>query len=195
MLLYVAGFLVFLIALLEITSTQIANNNTTQQTLGSAIAQTAEQGASLYVACSSSSVAAGQYTVSSFNLGLNSTTPLGNQWGCVKIAGGVYGTLITTVSFISAPTFAPGMGDVGVTNALIQQNLAYQVSEDLLNLVQFQANTVVGTIQSGSLNLSLLAPSGQILPVLNTALGYSTPAIVGNLYPTTPTNNETAAAP
>lgn len=195
MLLYVAIFIVFLVGKYELSSALVGNASVTQQTLSAAIVQTARQGASLYTACSASSVPTGQYTESSFNTGAPSITPLGNQWGCVKTTGGLFGGLITTVTFISAPSSAPGMGSTNLSNALVQQNIAYRVSEDLINLVQYEPNTIAGTIQTGSLLMSLLAPSGQTLPVLSAGLNYATPAIVGGLYATTPANNQTAPAP
>ena len=195
MLLYAAMFIIFILSVLDVASALVGNVNQTQQTLSSALFQTAQEGASIYIACSAPSVVAGQYTAANFNIGIGSSTPFGNQWGCVKTSGGVFGGLITTVTFISPPASAPGMGATGVTNALVQQNLAYQISEDVINLVQFQPNTIVGTIPSGSVQMSLLAPAGQALPVLGAGLAYSTPAIVGGLYATTPTNNQTSAAP
>ncbi len=194
-LLYVAMFIVFIVGTLGVSSSLVGNVNQTQQSLSSALVQTAQEGASLYIACSATTVPAGQYAATSFNIGIGASTPLGNQWGCVKAAGGVFGSLITTVSFISPPASAPGMGSKGVTDSLVQQNLAYQISEDVINLVQFQPNTIVGTIPSGSIDMSLLAPAGQTLPVLSAGLGFATPAIVGGLYATTPTNNQTSATP
>lgn len=195
MLLYIAMFAVFIVGILEVGSVSVNNSDMSQQMRSADLMATARQGAFLYVACSSPSIAAGQYTPAALGVGINDNTALGNQWGCVKSPGGAFGGLITLVTFTSAPTFIPGGGPGGAGNSLIQENIAYQISEDLVDMVQFQANTVVGTILPGSLTMSQLAPAGATLPILSSGLGYATPAIVGGLYTTTPTNNQTATPP
>lgn len=195
MLLYYAIFVVVLVIAYQQGQFWPTNSIVTTKIQDTALVQTAQEGATLYAACSAASVSAGNYTAGSLNAGLPISTPLGNQWGCLKTAGGVYGTLITSVTFISPPTSAPGLGPQDISNSLVQQNLVYKIVEDMLNMVQFNPNTVVGTIPAGSLNMEMLAPSGQSIPLLAASFPYATPAIVGNLYATTPTNNQTAPGP
>lgn len=160
------------------------------------LTETAQEGAALYAACQNVSVGAGNYSPSDFNLGFSTTTPFGNSWGCVKTPGGVYGTLVTTVTFLSAPSFLPGVaGSNNVSSTTLQSNIAAEVAEDLTDRAGFSPNTLVGVVQANSTDLTLIAPYQGHVSLLTSGLSFATPAIVGNLYGTTSTNNVTNTPP
>jgi hypothetical protein len=196
MLLFVAILVLAIYSVVAFTdeTAQIQPQITTAQL--SATLETAYEGAALYAACSASSVPPGNYTPASFTIGVPTKTPLGNTWGCVKTTGGIYGTDIVVVTFLDVPTTVTKMTAAAIAgNSSIQSNLAYQVVEDMIDRAQFAPNTEVGVIPAGSTTMSVLAPAGQTLTVLSGPLAYSTPAIVGNLYGTTPTNNVLSTTP
>jgi hypothetical protein len=195
MLLIYACLLLVIVLVVESGSLQPGYQAERGQMTQSEIEQVADEGAALYAACDASTVATGTYTAASFGTILASTTPFGNSWGCVKTTGGAYGGDITVVTLLNAPKTVPGITAAGLANTTIQENLADEIVEAMIDRVQFSPNTIVGIIPAGSLALQVLAPANQTITVLSDTLSYATPAIVGNLYVTTPMNNVTSTTP
>ena len=191
MLLIIAILLLLILATINIGDLQNQQSTVAQQNQLSAVTQVAQQGAAVYAACSANTVPLGNHMPADLaEGGLSNITAFGNSWGCTKVRSFINSTNATVVTFLDPPSSVPALGPANLAiSVALQEYLADQVAEALIDRVQYAPNTLVGIIPAGSKSLSVLAPAGQTVPVLTTPLPYATPAIVGNLYATSPNNN------
>lgn len=150
----------------------------------------AQQGAQVFNACEKESP--GVYSVTQLSTGgylpngYAQKTPLGPQWECQVSSGGADGKNVIILLMSGPFTNLAGLGSLATRQAVLQNNIAWNLAQDIGPQVVAINSAIVGVLPANSTTMSSIVNAQQYsLAGLVYPQDYATPVIAQNLVATT----------
>lgn len=182
--------LIVLAAIIFLTHMQFMSARMDRHQQVTMVRLAAERGAEIINACEKEQ-STGVYTVSDLISngylpnGFPQNMPLGFQWGCQVSNGGVNGGNVYILTTNGPFSYVAGMGNFAQNSNTFQENLSWDIAEDLNKQVFYLNNTVVGVLPENSEKMeSVVSHQKYDLSGLINENNYAIPIVASGLIAT-----------